>query len=62
MNHIHRLQQTIVDRDNELAEIRAHILAFKAHLQSEKFIGTEADGSRKDWIATSDVFNFLGEI
>ena len=33
--------------------------AFSAFLHSEKFTGTAADGSRKDWISTADVQNWI---
>ena len=62
MNHIARLQA-------DLAEARASAVAkdtalqeFWCHLASVKFTGFEADGGRKDWIATRDVDAWLSRI
>ncbi len=55
MKHIIVLQP---DRAAAQAEIKAKadtIRKFRVHLAGSKFAGVEADGSRKDWIATSDV-------
>ena len=38
------------------------IQEFRVHLAGAKFAGTEPDGSRKDWIAVSDVNAWLARI
>ena len=55
MNHIHRLQadlaavQVALDAKDEI------VRHFQTHLAGSKFQGTDADGTRKDRIATADV-------
>lgn len=66
MNYIHQLQEENRLLNQKIADIDQWRTDFVAHLHSEKFAGTESDGSRKDWIATSDVLaqlrNLQGEI
>jgi hypothetical protein len=45
----------------ELSSLRASFNAFRCLLHSPKFAGREQDGSRKDWIATSDVLCWLSD-
>ena len=51
MNYIKQLEQSKA----ELDATRHAINEFLCFLNTGKFIGTESDGGRKDWIATSDV-------
>ena len=55
MNHIARLQADLAAANAALEAKAEAIQEFRVHLAGDKFAGTEADGSRKDWIATSDV-------
>jgi hypothetical protein len=62
VNHIVRLQ---IDLAAAQAQIRAKtdaIQQFRIHLAGSKFAGAVPDGSRKDWIATSDVDAWLAHI
>lgn len=38
------------------------VTEIRAYLQTDKFVGTEADGGRKDWISTSELDMLLNEI
>lgn len=58
MNFIHKLQQENAILVASLAELEAEIIRFRAHLAGPKFQGVDADGARRDWIATDDVDAF----
>ena len=59
MNYINQMKADI-DRLNEEDNARAaRIREFRAHLLSAKFHPIQQDGSRGDWISTSDVMNWL---
>jgi hypothetical protein len=62
MNYIHRLQAGFNQARDQIAAIDAEIQAFRLHLTGDKFCGYEADGERKDWIATADVHRWLDRI
>ena len=62
MNYIKQLQAENAELRQALDAARDEIAAFRAHLHSAKFAGVESDGSRKDWIATADVFARLANI
>jgi len=62
MNHIHRLQAELASARAELRAKRNVLHEFHVHLLSPKFQGFDADGQRKDWIATSDVIAWLQTI
>ena len=62
MNYIARLQSDLASANAALEAKAEAIQAFRVHLAGDKFAGTEADGSRKDWIATSDVNAWLAHI
>ena len=62
MNHIARLQADLAAANAALEAKAEAIQEFRVHLAGDKFAGTEADGSRKDWIATSDVNAWLARI
>ena len=59
MNHIRRLQAELHHTRTALAAKEEALQEFRIHLSGEKFIGTEFDGSRKDWIAVADVLRWL---
>lgn len=61
MNYIAQLKSEVAKRDAELASLNESMNAFFAFLHSPKFIGTDLDGSRKDWIATGDVITWMRE-
>ena len=62
MNYIARLQADLARAHAALAAKAERIQEFRIHLASDKFAGTDADGSRKDWIATSDVLAWLARV
>ena len=62
MNYIARLQADLAVVQAILSVQDQVIEEFRAHLSGDKFAGTEADGSRKDWIAISDVQAWLARI
>ena len=58
-NYIIRLQGEAISAQAKNVATEQAIQAFRMHLQGEKFQGFEPDGSRKDWIAVSDVLAWL---
>ena len=62
MNHIAQLQADLAAANAALEAKAEAIQEFRVHLAGDKFAGTEADGSRKDCIATSDVNAWLARI
>lgn len=60
MNYIAQLKQQVSERDARIASLESSMEAFRLHLHSAKFTGTE-NGERKDWIATGDVLKWLLE-
>lgn len=58
-NFIQNLQKENAELKEKLAKVNAELFNFYSFLHSDKFIGTESDGSRKDWIATGDVINII---
>lgn len=59
MNYIQSLQESNKVKSAALGEIENNINEFLKYLNSEKFIGVESNGKRKDWISTDDVKHFL---
>jgi hypothetical protein len=59
MNYIQQLQTDIEILSNDAIAKTDRIREFRAHLLSAKFHPIQEDGSRGDWIATSDVMNWL---
>jgi hypothetical protein len=62
MNHITRLQADLTAAQAARARMLTAIHEFRLHLSGDKFHGTAADGSRKDWIAVTDVQGWIGVI
>jgi len=62
MNYIARLQAELATAEAALLAKAEAIQDFRVHLAGDKFVGMEADGSRKDWIATSDMNAWLARI
>ena len=59
MNHITRLTADLAAARGAL-EAKAEIIElFHLHLASDKFAGFDPDGSRRDWIAVTDVRAWL---
>lgn len=62
MNHIKKLQQDNQELQDQINAAREELKQFRIHLRSSKFTGTSQDGSRLDWISTSDVETRLEHI
>jgi len=62
MNHIARLQADLDAARTAATATDEVIQEFRVHLAGDKFAGTDADGSRRDWIATADVHAWLARI
>jgi hypothetical protein len=62
MNYIKELQEENRLLNQKIENIDQWRNDFVAHLHSEKFSGVGSDGSRKDWIATSDVLAQLSNL
>ncbi|MEO9191634.1 MAG: hypothetical protein ABI224_16760 [Acetobacteraceae bacterium] len=62
MNHIARLRHDLAAALTTLQARAEAIQAFRVHLAGDKFAGFEADGGRRDWIATRDVLAWLTTI
>ena len=61
MNYITKLQEENMAQRNQIASLKQSLNDFNVFLHTEKFVGTESDGSRKDWISTGDVINWIRE-
>ncbi len=62
MNHIHKLTAEVRKLQYVRTQYAGHINAFRIFLNSPKFQGVDLDGSRKDWISTTDVLQWLRDI
>lgn len=62
MNYIARLQADLAAAQATLSAKTDAIQEFRVHLAGDKFAGTASDGTRKDWIAVSDVNAWLARI
>jgi len=62
MNHIAWLQGQLTAAQTSAAATAEAVQEFRGHLASGKFAGTDADGSRRDWIATADITAWLARI
>ena len=61
-NYIHRLQADLADRDAKLAAVCEELNHLRRSLDGPKYNGVEADGSRRDWMATADLELWIGRI
>ncbi len=59
MNYIARLQAELAAAQAEASAKTGIARDLRAHLVSEKFCGTDPDGSRRDWIAVRDVDTWM---
>jgi len=62
MNHIARLQADLDAARTAATATGEVIQELRVHLAGSKFAGTDADGSRRDWIAIGDVHAWLARI
>jgi iron uptake system EfeUOB component EfeO/EfeM len=62
MNYIKQLQAQVEAANIRTAKLENGIQEIINHLHSAKFTGVESDGSRKDWVATSDMIIRLREV
>ena len=62
MNNIARLQTDLAAAQAALAAKAETIQEFRVHLDGSKFSGTDPSGSRRDWIAVTDVLRWLAHI
>ena len=58
-NYIQTLQQTVAEQATVIEQLADWRTACQIMLQLNKFNGVDADGTRKDWIATGDVSRLL---
>ena len=59
MNYIKKLQADLEAKTVELDAKLALIAEFERHLQGPKYQGADTNGTRKDWISTNDVVDWL---
>ena len=62
MNFIHRLKADLATRDEAVNAAQQQIQDFLQFLGTEKFLGVDSDGQRKDWISTRDVVTMLQDL
>jgi hypothetical protein len=62
MNYIYQLQSDIETLNADAITRADRTREFREYLLSAKFHPIQQDGSRGDWIATSDVMNWLSYI
>lgn len=58
MNYINKLQRDRGEATERVLAMKDRIEELRAHLQSSKF-GPQADGSRGDWMSTTDIQRWL---
>jgi len=58
MNYITKLQQDRGEAVERVLAMKDRIEELRVHLQSSKF-GPQADGSRGDWMSTTDIQRWL---
>jgi hypothetical protein len=58
MNYIHKLENAVVEINDQLLKRSDRIQEMREHLASAKF-GQQADGSRGDLISVADVQRWL---
>lgn len=58
MNYITKLQQDRGEAVERVLGMKDRIEELRVHLQSSKF-GPQADGSRGDWMSTTDIQRWL---
>ena len=62
MNYIKQIQSENAGLKNQIKETNIAIQDMISFLHSDKFVGVQSDGSRKDWIATNDVIYKLRDL
>lgn len=62
MNYIKKLQDENSSLKSQIKETNREINDFIHFLNTDKFIGVQSDGTRKDWISTGDVIERLKNI
>jgi hypothetical protein len=55
VNYIKKIQAENANLKRQMLDAQEELQNFRAFLFSAKFTGTDSDGDRKDWIATTDV-------
>lgn len=58
-NYIKRLEAENAEKAERIAALEQELSNFRMHIDGPKFRGVEADGSRRDWIATADVARWI---
>jgi hypothetical protein len=58
VNYINKLQRDRGEATERVLAMKDRIEELRAHLQSSKF-GPQADGSRGDWMSTTDIQRWL---
>jgi len=54
-NYIKRLEREVREATDRRIVLMDAVCALRNELTSPKFCGTDTDGGRKDWMATSDI-------
>jgi len=62
MNYIKHLERELEEAKRRLETVVEQCQEQRAFLLSDKFVGVDADGERKDWIATGDVDAMLQKL
>lgn len=63
MNYIKQLQGELNDAGKAVELALSELEQFRRYLlTASKFTGVEADGERRDWIATADVVRFIDQL
>lgn len=62
MNYIQQLQGELNAALAQIDSFKGSLTNLRTFLHSPKFTGTESNGERKDWIATSDLIRLLWDM
>jgi len=62
MNYIQSLQGQVAELKKQIELRDKKLNDFICFLHTDKFVGVESNGDRKDWISTGDVLNIVRDI
>jgi len=62
MNYIQSLQGQVEELKSQLAAKNEKLNNFVCFLNTDKFVGVDSKGERKDWIVVGDVLNIVRDI
>lgn len=62
MNYIHKLKGELATAQATIAYYEQALWNLYGFIHTDKFVGVQDDGSRKDWISTGDLTTWILEV